>query len=78
MQETLIRGRPEDATREVHTLVGSFGSRGGRYVGGTSHSIMPETPVGNIIAMCEAFAECVSGRPWGMVHRCLDRRQARR
>jgi|GEM_PF-5316515 len=27
------------------------------YIGGTSHSVMPETPLDNVIAMYEAFLE---------------------
>ena len=29
----------------------------GGYIGGTSHSVMPETPLDNVIAMYEAFLE---------------------
>ena len=57
VQGTLIHGTPDDVKREVHELVGLFGSYDGGYIGGTSQSIMPETPLDNIIAMWEAFAE---------------------
>ena len=57
VQETLIRGTPGEVRREVHELVELFGSRGGGYIGGTSHSVMPETPLDNVIALYEAFAE---------------------
>ena len=57
VQGTLIRGTPEDVKREVHELVALFGKFNGGYIGGPSHSIMPETPLDNVIAMCEAFSE---------------------
>jgi uroporphyrinogen-III decarboxylase len=57
VQGTLSFGTPEDVRREVHELVGLFGSFGGGYIGSTSQSIMPETPLDNIIALYEAFAE---------------------
>ena len=40
-----------------HLLVDLFGGFGGGYIGGTSHSIMPETPLDNVIAMYEALLE---------------------
>lgn len=55
VQGTLVRGTPEDVRREVHELVELFGRYGGGYIGGTSHSVMPETPLDNVIAMYEAF-----------------------
>lgn len=58
VQGTLIHGSPEDVKKEVHQLVNLFGRFNGGYIGGTSHSIMPETPLDNIIAMYEAFLEC--------------------
>ncbi len=57
VQGTLVRGTPEDVKREVHELVSLFGKFNGGYIGGTSHSVMPETPLDNVIAMYEAFAE---------------------
>jgi len=57
VQGTLVRGTPEDVKREVHELVSLFGKFNGGYIGGTSHSVMPETPLNNVIAMYEAFAE---------------------
>jgi uroporphyrinogen decarboxylase len=57
VQGTLVRGTPDDVKREVHELVALFGSNGGGYIGGTSHSVMPETPLDNVIAMYEAFLE---------------------
>jgi uroporphyrinogen decarboxylase len=57
VQDTLIKGTPEDVKKEVHNLVGLFGKFNGGYIGDTSHSIMPETPLDNIIALYEAFIE---------------------
>jgi uroporphyrinogen decarboxylase len=57
VQGTLVRGTPDDVKREVHEMVALFGSLNGGYIGGTSHSIMPETPLDNVIAVFEAFAE---------------------
>jgi uroporphyrinogen decarboxylase len=57
IQGTMIHGQPEDVKREVRELVALFGRFGGGYIGGTSHTIMPETPLDNVIAMYEAFLE---------------------
>lgn len=57
VQGTLIHGSTEDVKREVHQLVDLFGRFNGGYIGGTSHSVMPETPLDNVIAMYEAFSE---------------------
>jgi len=57
VQGTLIGGTPADVKNEVHRLVSLFGRFNGGYLGGTSHSIMPETPLDNVIALYEAFAE---------------------
>jgi uroporphyrinogen decarboxylase len=57
VQGTLIRGTPEDVRKEVFTLVDLFGGYGGGYIGSTSHSIMPETPLDNVIALFEAFRD---------------------
>ncbi len=57
VQGTLIRGSPENVRREVFALVDLFGRYDGGYIGSTSHSIMPETPLDNIIALFEAFTD---------------------
>jgi len=58
VQETLIRGTPEDVRREVREMIALLGERGGGYIGGTSNLAgIPETPLDNIIALYEAFAE---------------------
>lgn len=57
VQGTMIRGTPQDVKKEVHELVDLFGRFSGGYIGGTSHSIMPETPLNNVIAVYESFLE---------------------
>ncbi len=57
VQGTLVRGTPDEVKREVHELVALFGKFDGGYIGGTSHTIMPETPLDNVIALFEAFAQ---------------------
>jgi uroporphyrinogen decarboxylase len=57
IQGTLINGKPADVKREVHELIELFGRFNGGYIAGTSHSVMPETPLENIIAMYEALLE---------------------
>ncbi|MCZ7547391.1 MAG: hypothetical protein M5R40_29470 [Anaerolineae bacterium] len=57
VQGTLIHGSTDAVRREVHTLVDLFGRFNGGYIGGTSHTIMPETPLDNVIALFEAFLE---------------------
>jgi len=42
---------------EVHELIDLFGKFDGGYISGTSHSIMPETLLDNVIALYEAFLE---------------------
>jgi len=55
VQGTLIRGSTDDVRREVDELVYLFGRFAGGYIGDTSHSVMPETPLDNVVAMLEAF-----------------------
>ncbi|MFH1730729.1 MAG: uroporphyrinogen decarboxylase family protein [Planctomycetota bacterium] len=57
VQGVMINGTPEDVKSEVHRLVDLFGRFDGGYIGGTSHTVMPETPLDNAIAMYEAFLE---------------------
>jgi len=58
VQGTMIHGTPEEVKREAGELVRLFGSFNGGYIAGASHSIMPETPLDNVIAMYEAFLSC--------------------
>ena len=57
VQGTMIHGTPDDVRREVQALVDLFGRYNGGYIGGTSHSIMPETPLDSVVALFEAFLE---------------------
>ncbi len=59
VQGTLIYGTPGDVRDEVRELVELFGSSDGGYIGGTSHTIMPETPLDNVISLYEIFSEYV-------------------
>jgi len=61
VQGTLVNGSTEDVKNEVYMLADVLGRFNGGYIGATSHTIMPETPLDNIIAMYEAFIE-VQGR----------------
>ena len=58
VQGTMIHGTPEGVRKEINNLVDLFGRFNGGYICSTSHSIMPETPLDNIIAMFEAIKEC--------------------
>lgn len=57
VQGTMIHGSPQDVKNEVHELIDLFGRFNGGYIGGTSHSIMPETPLDNVIALYQAFLD---------------------
>jgi len=57
VQETMVHGTPEDVKNEVRTLVDLFGRYNGGYIGGLSHTVMPETPLDNVIALYEVFLE---------------------
>ena len=62
VQGTLINGSQDDVKQEVHNLVDLFGKYNGGYICGTSHSVMPETPLDNVIAMYEAFLQYQRGK----------------
>lgn len=57
VQGTMIHGSPHDVKNEVRKLIDLFGKFNGGYIGGTNHSIMPETPLDNVMALYEAFLE---------------------
>lgn len=67
VQGTLPRGSVQDVANEVKFLIETLGGDAGGYIGGTSHSIMPETPPENVAALFRAFRECSGwlerGRP---------------
>lgn len=55
VQGVLVYGTPEDVRRQAQELVRLFASRNGGYIASTSHGLMPETPLDNIIALLEVF-----------------------
>lgn len=55
VQITLPQGTPQDIEEEIQHLIKTFGRFGGGYIGGTSHTILPDTPLENIKALYEAF-----------------------
>lgn len=55
VQDTVPRGTPQDIDQEVGHLTEVFGEYGGGYIGGTSHTILPDAPLENIRAVYEAF-----------------------
>lgn len=57
VQGTMINGSTDDVKNEFRRLVDLFGRYRGGYIAGTSHSIMPETPLNNIIALLEVVNE---------------------
>jgi len=61
VQGTMVNGTPDDVKRELHTLVDLFGSHHGGYIASTSHTMMPETPLDNVIALYEALTEYLPG-----------------
>jgi len=57
VQGVMVNGAPEDVKAYVRMLVEKLGDPSGGYILGTSHSIMAETPLENIIAIYEAYLE---------------------
>ena len=57
VQGTMIKGSPNDVKNEVMHLIKIFGCYNGGYIINTSHTIMPETPLDNVIALLEAVLE---------------------
>ena len=57
VQSVLPHGSPQDVADEVARLIRALGSLGGGYIGGTSHTILPDTPAGNVVAAFRAFRE---------------------
>lgn len=52
-----LQDKDERKSERVRERVSLFGKFNGGDIGGTSRSVMPETPLDNVIAMFEAFAE---------------------
>ncbi len=57
VQGTMIHGNRDDIRKEIDQLVNLFGKFNGGYICSTSHTIMPETPLDNVIAMFKAIKE---------------------
>lgn len=60
-QFTLTRGSPREVREEVFRIAGTLQTDRGGYIGGPCTTIMPETPLENITALCRAFREWRSG-----------------
>lgn len=58
VQGVLVSGGPEQVRAHVHEIVGTLRSPSGGYILGTSHGVMPETPLDNVIALYETAIEC--------------------
>ncbi|HUV08190.1 MAG TPA: uroporphyrinogen decarboxylase family protein [Spirochaetia bacterium] len=54
-QATLPFGSPAAIREEAHTLISLFNTDRGGYIGCPSNTIMPETPIENIVALCRSF-----------------------
>ena len=57
VQQLLVKGSTKDVKQTIRELVSLFDDLSGGYTGTTSHTIMAETPLDNIVAMYEAFIE---------------------
>ena len=55
VQHTLPHGTAADVEDEVRHLIHIFGRYSGGYIGSTSHTILPDTPPENIVALFRAF-----------------------
>lgn len=55
-QKTLCRGTPDDIKKEIGWLKKTLGTKEGGYIGGL-HSILPDVPKKNILALYQAFLE---------------------
>jgi uroporphyrinogen decarboxylase len=57
VQGVLPRGTSREVEDEVRHLISALGCWGGGHVGGTSHTILPDTPTENVVAAFGAFRE---------------------
>ena len=55
VQETIPHGTPADIENETRHFIRTLGTRDGGYIPGTSHTILPDTPVENIKALFKAL-----------------------
>lgn len=59
VQQTMPYGTPDEIRNELHMLIDLFGKFNGGYIVNTSHSIMPETPLKNIIVLFEEYLKII-------------------
>lgn len=59
IQNTMIQGTPDEIRRELHMLIDLFGKYNGGYIVNTSHSIMPETPLRNVVILFEEYLKII-------------------
>lgn len=57
VQGTLIHATPAEVKKELKHLIDIFSSKEGGYIINSSHTIMPETPLNNVIALLEGILE---------------------
>jgi uroporphyrinogen decarboxylase len=62
VQGTLPHGSPDDIREEVKKLIRLFRTDQGGFIGETSHTVLPDTPIENIRALFSAF-ETYCGDP---------------
>ncbi|HNT87832.1 MAG TPA: uroporphyrinogen decarboxylase family protein [Candidatus Hydrogenedentes bacterium] len=63
VQGVLVRGTPAEVRNQAERLLRLFACRNGGYIASTSHGLMPETPLDNVIALLETFtAHASAGR----------------
>jgi len=58
VQGVLVSGNPEDVRVHVREVVQTLNCPTGGYILGTSHGVMPETPLDNVIALYETAIAC--------------------
>ena len=57
VQGVMVNGTPEEVRAAVHKTIDLLSTPQGGYICSTSHSIMPETPLDNIIALLETITD---------------------
>ncbi|MGE5529809.1 MAG: uroporphyrinogen decarboxylase family protein [Patescibacteria group bacterium] len=57
VQGTLPNGTPDEVDREVRMLISTLADKSGGYILGTSHTVLPDTPLANLEAMVRAIGK---------------------
>ena len=57
VQGVMVSGTPDEVRAAVQRTIHQLSTPDGGYICSTSHSIMPETPLDNVIALLESIAE---------------------